>query len=187
MNRLLPLIYFSCLHITSVMSTIVDLYSKYGITSQYMYLYDRLLEPYRHSVIQKMEIGCGGGVKTQVMCDYFADAEKIVGIDIDASQVDPEFAVSPKIVYRNVDATLEGAGFLAGGEKCDVIIEDTWLNGATQARIFNNIAPYVAPGGVYIIERFAGSINLQNQATKYGATSEFFEFDEGDQIAVIRF
>lgn len=173
------------------MSTIVDLYEQYGVESKYMYIFDRLFAPYRDSCVPKLEIGCGTGVKTHVMSEYFTAASSITGIDIDATQVITDYATNKRVTYKNVDATLEGVGFLTGGgTKYDVVIEDTWLDSATQLHIFENVAPYVASGGIYIIERFIDITritNLQNLATQYGATCDIYEFDEGDQFAVMHF
>ena len=164
--------------------TFADLIDSHEITSFYGLMYERIFAPIRDSATNVIEIGCGSGALTHVMRMYFSAAD-VRGIDIDVSKVEERW-LHKDINYLNIDARLEGLGYLSGKMRSyDVIIEDTNATVDEHASIMDNMGPYVKPGGYYIIEAADCQNNISlytNVATKYRL--EIFGYDHG--IAVFR-
>lgn len=153
-----------------MLPTFADLLESHDISSYYGLMYERLFAPLRGSAANVGEIGCGSGALTHVMRSYFTAAD-VTGLDINVSQVEDKWR-REDISYLNIDARLEGLGYLSGKLRSyDVIIEDTNATIQEHASIFDNMGPYIKPGGYYIIEASGCQDNIELYkpvATKYG-------------------
>lgn len=159
--------------------TFADLLESHGISSFYGLLYERLFGPMRDSATNVAEIGCGSGAFTSVMRMYFTAAD-VTGIDIDIGQVKDQWQ-RDDIIYLNVDARLEGLGYLSGKlRNYDVVIEDTNATTEEHVLMMDNMSPYIKPGGYYIIDASGCQDNITMYiivATKYGLQTVGYDYN----------
>jgi predicted O-methyltransferase YrrM len=146
------------------MKTLLELYNKHkkgdwpdkGSVHSYIEVYEELLAPYRKTAKNVLEIGLMSGESLRMWTEYFKDAV-VYGVDCDVSPIGGMANLSDAIRegynVKIADATnaLE-MGLHFQGIKFDVVIEDANHDIAQQLQIFDTLLPYVAEGGIYIIE-----------------------------------
>lgn len=128
-----------------------------GNVHSYLPIYEEVLSPYRHTASNVLEIGLFNGASLPIWDEYFTSAA-IHGIDCDEqphgglADLRPSIAsFKYNIVIGNAESNEDIAKHFAG-MKFDVIIEDAGHDLAQQIKIYKTLKPYMAKGGIYIIE-----------------------------------
>lgn len=116
----------------------------------YIRIYETVFAPLRDSARHVLEIGIYSGAFLKVLADYFANAQ-IYGIDINLSNL--RFGKNdPRInVYEMSGADMKSVKRL-NVDYFDLIIEDGSHIPDEQVATFENYAPFVRRGGLYITE-----------------------------------
>lgn len=112
-------------------------------------IYEKLFEGRKDSAKEVLEIGVYSGASCLVWATYFPNAH-IDGVDITLSRV--RFGKGhQRITYHERDGTTaETAATL--GKKYDIIIDDGSHEPDHQIKSLDVFAPYLAKGGIYVIE-----------------------------------
>lgn len=121
--------------------------------SIYLDVYDRVFAPYRDQPVNLLEIGVQNGGALEVWTRFFAQAERLVGCDIDPAcgrlvYEDPRVQVI--IGNANDDATVEAV--LAVSNRWDIVIDDGSHTSGDIVCSFGHYFPALAEGGVYVAE-----------------------------------
>lgn len=143
--------------------TLHELYNKYkvgawpdkGSDHSYIDFYAELFAPVRQSAKNILEIGLMSGESLRMWVDYFSG--DVYGMDCDITPVGGAADLTEAITqgYRIVigDATnAETVKKFFGELKFDVIIEDAGHGIEQQLEIYKVFKPYMADGGIYVIE-----------------------------------
>lgn len=145
------------------MKTLQQLYEKYkvgdwpdkGSVHSYIEVYEKLLEPYRHTAKNILEVGLMSGESLRMWTEYFNGT--VYGIDCDIKPIggkaDLTQTISDGYNVMIGDASNEKdiARFF-DGILLDVVIEDANHDIDQQLRIYHTLKPYLAEGSIYIIE-----------------------------------
>ena len=160
-------------------------------THAYGPLYDVMFAPYREKAKRVLEIGVHTGASVLAFADYFVNAD-IDGIDINYEPL--KYGVGhPRITYYLMDGTSPVAAKKLG-KQYDIIVEDASHLPHHQLATLDIFAPYLSPGGVYVIEDI-GMENIKPHlaevAVRHGLVMEWHDmrhikgqFD--DIVAVFR-
>lgn len=121
--------------------------------SLYISKYDRAFNDYKDKPICLLEIGIQNGGSLEIWSEFFPNAQKIVGCDInpECAQLtyeDPRIAVV--VGDANTDATQ--AAILQKAPVFDVIIDDGSHRSGDIVRSFSRYFPMLADGGVFVVE-----------------------------------
>ncbi|MFM0231730.1 glycosyltransferase [Paraburkholderia sediminicola] len=121
--------------------------------SIYLDEYERLLAPYRNRQINLLEIGIQNGGSIEIWAEYFQDAKKLVGCDInpDCSRLnytDPRISVI--VGDANVDDTERAVSMSA--TDFDIIIDDGSHTSGDIVKSFSRYFPRLNVGGTFIAE-----------------------------------
>jgi glycosyltransferase involved in cell wall biosynthesis/23S rRNA U2552 (ribose-2'-O)-methylase RlmE/FtsJ len=140
------------------MKKLIDLYHTHtGKVSDkwalYLHEYDRLFSPYRDLPISVLEIGVQNGGSLEIWSQYFPNAKKIVGSDINLDCAKLQFG-DPRIKVIVGDATTEETKqkILKHSDYFDFIIED---GSHTSGDIVKSFALYFSllqEGGIFVVE-----------------------------------
>ena len=140
------------------MKTLRDLYKTHtGKVSDkwslYLREYNRLFTPYREQSISMLEIGIQNGGSLEIWSQYFPNAQKFVGCDINPDCAKLTFADS-RIAVIVGDATLPEtqAQVLAQSASFDLIIEDGSHTSSDIIKAFARYFPALKSGGLFITE-----------------------------------
>lgn len=118
-------------------------------THSYGDLYELLFTPIKDKVKNLLEIGVYSGASVQVWSEYFPHAH-IDGVDITLANL--KFGIdNPRITFHQADGTIEETAKMLN-QKYDVIIDDGSHYPEHQISSFEVFAPYLEPGGIYVIE-----------------------------------
>ena len=121
-------------------------------------LYSRLFAPIRGTVQTMLEIGVYSGASVQAFADFFADAAMIVGLDITLDCI-CFGRDDPRISLLKGDGT-DPAFARKMGIPFDVILDDASHKGEDQVKAIEAFAPFLNPGGLFVIEDIAGNQDL---------------------------
>lgn len=124
-----------------------DTYHDYGT------YYERFFEPYKDTCQKYLEIGVFHGESLRAMREYFANAEKIVGIDVnpDATQhADPDRGLFVEIGDQSDAAFLRAVHEKHG--PFDVILDDGSHRFEDIKASFETLFPLLKDNGMYVIE-----------------------------------
>lgn len=121
--------------------------------SIYLDEYERLLAPYRDRQINLLEIGIQNGGSIEIWAEYFQDAKKLVGCDINPdcsrlSYTDPRISVI--VGDANVDDTERAVDMSA--PDFDVVIDDGSHTSGDIVKSFSRYFPKLNVGGIFIAE-----------------------------------
>ncbi|MFM7009923.1 MAG: class I SAM-dependent methyltransferase, partial [Betaproteobacteria bacterium] len=140
------------------MKTLLDLYKSHtGKVSDkwalYLREYDRLFAPYRDQPISMLEIGVQNGGSLEIWSQYFPNAQKFVGCDInpDCAQLryeDPRIAV----IVGDASAPKTQAKVLEQSASFDLIIEDGSHTSSDIVKAFARYFPALKTGGLFVAE-----------------------------------
>jgi len=119
----------------------------------YLQEYDALLNPYRQAPVRLLEIGIQNGGSLDIWCEYFPQAQKIVGCDIDPKCAALTYA-DPRVAVVVADANTDAAeqAILNHAGAFDVVIDDGSHTSGDIVKSFARYFAKVVDGGVYIIE-----------------------------------
>jgi hypothetical protein len=140
------------------MKTLLELYKSHtGKVSDkwalYLREYDRLFAPYRDEAISLLEIGVQNGGSLEIWSQYFPNAQKIVGCDInpDCAKLTYE---NPRIAVIVGDATTAETQtqVLAQFSCFDLIIEDGSHTSIDIVKAFAKYFPVLKSGGLFVAE-----------------------------------
>ncbi len=121
--------------------------------SIYLQEYDRLFKSYRNSPIRLLEIGVQNGGSLEIWGQYFVNAKKLVGCDInpDCEQLkfnDPRIA----LVIANANTDEAKQVILGHSHKFDLIIDDGSHKSGDIVCSFSRYFSNLNDGGLYIAE-----------------------------------
>lgn len=125
-------------------------------THSYLEVYSEILEPYRKTAKNILEIGLFTGDRLRVWEDYFTG--KVYGIDCDIQPHGGLANLKPMIDEGThnifiMDATdIVTIKWNFPGTKFDVIIEDAGHDVTQQLQLYKAWKPYLSENGIYIIE-----------------------------------
>lgn len=126
--------------------------------------YENLFEPFRTSVTSVLEIGACAGAFCLVCAEYFPNAS-VDGIDKTLQYI--AFGKSnDRIKYHQIDATLKNAPCLLNHARYDIIIDDGSHHPPHQLDTLDIFAPYIRPGGVYVIEDIQTGDTIKDQLSR---------------------
>jgi hypothetical protein len=140
------------------MKTLFDLYKTHtGKVSDkwslYLREYDRLFAPYREQTISLLEIGVQNGGSLEIWSQYFPNAQKFVGCDINPDCAKLTYD-DPRISVIVGDATTPEtqAQVLAQSATYDLIIEDGSHTSSDIVKAFARYFPSLKNGGIFVAE-----------------------------------
>lgn len=140
------------------MKTLLDLYKTHtGKVSDkwalYLREYDRLFAPYREQTISMLEIGIQNGGSLEIWSEYFPNAQKFVGCDINPDCAKLTYA-DPRISVIVGDATTPEtrAQVLALSASFDLIMEDGSHTSSDIVKAFARYFPALKTGGMFVAE-----------------------------------
>lgn len=141
--------------------------------SSYLHVYERTLGPIRSRQLRMMEIGIQNGGSLELWAKYFADAQVIVGCDIDERCGELRFT-DPRIRVLIGDITTRAVRdqVSAISGTFDVIIDDGSHRSPDIIDAFVSLYPMLTTGGIYVIEdlhcsydaTFGGGLFFQKSA-----------------------
>lgn len=142
----------------------------------YIPVYEEILEPYRFTALNVLEVGLFNGSSMRMWEYYFQNAE-VFGIDCDEQPHGGMADLRPMIAEGTHNIAIGDATdqyFIRkqlGRLKLDVVIEDAGHDLMQQLQIYYNLKPYLNKHSIYIIE------DIQN----IDANRSFFESIDPDK------
>ncbi len=140
------------------MKTLIELYESHAGKvsdkwSLYLREYDRIFQPYRDKPISLLEIGIQNGGSLEIWSEYFTNAKKIVGCDINPDCAKLKYS-DPRIVVIVGDATSVEIQHqvLHQSNSFDLIIEDGSHRSGDIVKAFAKYFPALREGGLFIAE-----------------------------------
>lgn len=140
------------------MKTLLDFYKSHtGKVSDkwalYLREYDRLFAPYREKAISMLEIGIQNGGSLEIWSQYFPNALKFVGCDINPDCAKLTYA-DPRISVIVGDATTldTQARVFEQSASFDLIIEDGSHTSSDIIKAFVRYFPALKTGGLFVAE-----------------------------------
>jgi uncharacterized coiled-coil protein SlyX len=121
--------------------------------SIYIHEYSRLFSPYRHRRLRLLEIGVQNGGSLDIWAAFFAQAEALVGCDIDPlcatlKPADPRIS----IVVGDVNHAGTEERILAKAASFEIVIDDGSHRSGDICRAFGRYFPRLEAGGLYVVE-----------------------------------
>jgi len=120
-------------------------------------VYPMLFDPIRYTMESILELGVWKGGSVKAFHDYFPNT-RIIGVDIDLSTC-AAFGLPDSKTYPRMTLLTANQGNVGdmrnlgeGHGPFEVIIDDAGHKYSQQITSFEALWPYVAPGGLYIIE-----------------------------------
>lgn len=121
--------------------------------ASYLSAYDRLLAPFQDQPLNLLEIGIQNGGSLEIWAQYFAQAQTLVGCDINPDCARLQYD-DPRIhvVVANANTDAAEQAILAHARDYDVIIDDGSHTSADIILAFVRYFQYLKPGGVFVAE-----------------------------------
>lgn len=121
--------------------------------SSYISVYERIFAQYRNKPIRLLEIGVQNGGSLEIWAKYLPNAQKVVGCDINPacaqlSYDDPRIAV----VIGDANSDETQTAILDHAPTIDIVIDDGSHHSSDVLKSFPRYFPYLANGGVFIVE-----------------------------------
>lgn len=117
----------------------------------YFDIYHRHLNSYRGKPVTVLEFGVGQGGSLQMWRDYFGDAARIIGVDIDP-RCEQYSEPGIEIYIGDQDDRSFLKELITKVGSVDVVIDDGGHMMTQQVRTFEEVYPFVRDGGVYLTE-----------------------------------
>jgi glycosyltransferase involved in cell wall biosynthesis len=140
------------------MKTLLDLYKSHtGKVSDkwmlYLREYDRLFATYREKAISMLEIGIQNGGSLEIWSQYFPNAQKLIGCDINPDCAalryeDPRIAV----IVGDATTTETQTKVLEQSATFDLVIEDGSHTSSDIVKAFARYFPALKTGGLFVVE-----------------------------------
>lgn len=127
-----------------------------GSVHSYVPVYEEILAPYRETAKNILEIGLLSGASLRMWERYFSG--NVYGIDCDLKPIGGRYDLQPIInegTHKIIIGDAEDPAVIEQhfkGIKFNVIIEDANHSIEQQIKLYENFKPYLADGGIYIIE-----------------------------------
>jgi len=146
------------------MQTLTEILAKYpdtdkGTLHSYNEFYSKVFDPKRLSIQTILETGVRGGGSLKAWKEYFINATHVIGVD-DGSEAGVWKPDVPGIEVFEANTvkpwTMTQALNRFSHGFFDVIVDDSWHNPYAQVATYGVLRPYLAPGGIYIIEDIEG-------------------------------
>jgi len=121
--------------------------------SLYLTEYDRLFAPYQSRPVRLLEIGVQNGGSLEIWDQYFPNARKIIGCDIDPKCAALRYG-STRIGVVVGDANSDDceSKILQHAPTFDIIIDDGSHRSSDIIRSFGRYFPYLDVNGIYVAE-----------------------------------
>ena len=140
------------------MPTIPDLYRRRRDKvsdkwASYLDAYDRLFSGYRFLPLRLLEIGVQNGGSLEIWAEYFPNARRIIGCDVDPRVAQLEYTDRRVVVIvgdANSDATQ--AAIRRRARVLELVIDDGSHRSSDVVRSFARYFAMVAYGGAYVVE-----------------------------------
>ena len=121
--------------------------------SIYLNIYDRILEPYKHSHIALLEIGVQNGGSLEIWSKYFKNATHLVGCDINPDCLKLEYEDTRiSVVVGDANAESSQDAIKKHSEKYNIIIDDGSHQSSDIVKSFCYYFDLLCDGGVYVAE-----------------------------------
>src|SRR5580704_16421181 len=140
------------------MKTLTELYKSHaGKVSDkwsfYLDEYDRILTPYRDKAVRLLELGIQNGGSLELWDQFFRNAEKLVGCDVNPSCAGLKYD-SARIAVVVADSNTKEAqrAILSHCSRFDIIIDDGSHRPGDIVRFFCQYFQYLDEGGLYLVE-----------------------------------
>jgi len=118
---------------------------------EYTPVYHQLLGHRRAEVWRVLEVGVHHGRSLRMWRDYLPQAT-IVGFDIHVAHLFDDDRMHCHWADQGEPDTLRAAVWAAGGGMFDLVVDDGSHDPVHQAITATTLLPYLAPGGLYVIE-----------------------------------
>ncbi|WP_375476866.1 class I SAM-dependent methyltransferase [uncultured Jatrophihabitans sp.] len=140
----------------------------------YFDIYDRHFAPFRHKRVNVLEFGVSQGGSLQMWKHYFGRRAQILGVDInERCRQFTEERIDVVIGDQEDRDFLQSIGRRLG--HIDVLIEDGGHTAGQQIATFEELWPYISPGGVLLMEDLHTSY-WDNYGGGYQRPGTFIEF-----------
>ncbi|MER9299901.1 hypothetical protein NKI38_25860 [Mesorhizobium sp. M0621] len=121
--------------------------------SIYLTTYDRIFSKYRNMPVRILEIGVQNGGALEIWRRYFANAELVLGCDINEACGNLVFDDKKvAVVVGDANADEIERNILGRSKEFDIIIDDGSHKSSDIIRTFARYFPHLSEGGVYITE-----------------------------------
>jgi len=146
--------------------------------ASYLPVYDRWFASYQEAPNSLLEIGVQNGGSLQIWAKYFANAQRIIGCDINPKCARLEFNDKRvALVLGDVKADAVREQVLAHTEVYDIFIDDGSHKNADLIKTFKHFYARLAPGGIYVVEDLHCSYwsKWHGGLWRSGSAMEFFK------------
>lgn len=121
--------------------------------SSYLIEYERIFGEYKDYPINLLEIGVQNGGSLEIWSKYFANAKKLLGCDINPDCANLLFEDSRiDVVVGDANSDVVQLKLLQHVEIFDLIIDDGSHCSSDIVRSFDKYFPYLADGGLFVVE-----------------------------------
>lgn len=119
----------------------------------YVTEYDRIFSPLRNRPITLLEIGIHNGGSLEIWSNYFPNAKKIVGCDVNPACSDLAYNDSRiALIIGDVNSDKTQEKILQQSALYDIVIDDGSHNSGDIVKSFSRYFPVLVDDGVYIAE-----------------------------------
>jgi len=134
--------------------------------------YSKMFAPFKDKPVRILEIGVQNGGSLHMWQEYFPNAEKIIGIDID--QQCKRFESDKIEIYIGKQEDKKFIDSIPG--EFDIVIDDGGHTMKQQQSSFKFLFPRVKDGGLYVIEDLHTSYWSEFADSGYQSTIEWLKF-----------
>ena len=121
--------------------------------SIYLDEYSRLFAPYRNMPVQLLEIGIQNGGSLEIWAEYFRNATKLVGCDVDPACEQIQFATKKiEVVVGDVNAPETVSKIRSISDQYHLVIDDGSHKSDDIVKSFSHYFDMVREGGLYVAE-----------------------------------
>ena len=121
--------------------------------SIYLDEYSRLFAPYRNMPVQLLEIGIQNGGSLEIWAEYFRNAKKLVGCDVDPACAQIRFATTKiEVVVGDANAPETVSKIRSIANQYHLVIDDGSHKSDDIIKSFSNYFDMVREGGLYVAE-----------------------------------
>jgi 23S rRNA U2552 (ribose-2'-O)-methylase RlmE/FtsJ len=124
----------------------------------YFDIYNRHFSRFRGTEVHILEIGIYSGGSLEMWRDYFGPAARIYGVDINPACQAYESESVKVLIGDQADRNF-WKRFKAEAPRVDIVVDDGGHQAEQQIATFEELFPYMQPGGVYLCEDMHGAFN----------------------------
>jgi hypothetical protein len=126
--------------------------------NHYFDIYDRHFSRFRGTDVRILEIGIYSGGSLEMWKDYFGPLARVYGVDIKPECKAYESDSIEIMIGDQADRSFWRA-FKQRVPRLDIVVDDGGHKAAQQIVTFEELFPWLAPGGVYLCEDLHGVFN----------------------------